>query len=640
MLVTPSLRFTMRHLLIATVVLAAFGCDTRPLNPDEWAACEEDGPAFNTRIDPNHCGGCYVACEADVPCNDWRCQYNTPLHCGAPHRQCVAPAGKGVECVEHYVGGGSTEAVNGFSCVVVDLPWSFPEEQPVPDPADPRPPVTVAAPGWVGIPGTSDQCMDDVDGRLCQQATVEFIDLCGSDVVQPLPYDFEIMATEVSRAQYRQEFCGDCENPTNDLCGDVCDDLLAEDRADREARPMTGLSWCDAYDTCRALGGRLPTIQERARVEALAFGSRALFRQETNCNAWARETGSAPWLAECFDEPPEMLGFDRVDGVSGAVLLGVDVLVEPQPVHHLLGNVEEWLADPAEVLTTGALLDGARWWPTSTTDDERSRPRIARGRSFFSPAGQSGNRLLVLEPSVQAGDLGARCARTRRSPYLQPTPYDFDQPARVHATCEPERSGLRPVREMNGQQVFRATDICFEGKVDTRDFWESRLAQGLSSLALLTHVAGEVVAIGPARFAEDEQWWLFEPASAFGESVFVDNFNGTMELSWGGLRSSVSDGCRQQMWDSAQSATDGRLLRVVEFVLDAGDVIRLNRASQSAPATFACAHLDCSDPLDSGEACADHCTRWRLPLAISFERVEPFDRAGMCVPSVLNPAER
>lgn len=631
----------MRHLLIATVVLGVFGCETRPLDPDEWAACEEDGPAFNTRIDPNHCGGCYVACEADVPCDDWLCQYNTPLHCGAPHRQCVAPAGKGVECVEHYVGGGATEAVNGFSCVVVDLPWSFPEEEPEPDPVDPRPPVTVAPPGWVGIPGTSDQCMDDVDGRLCQQATVEFIDLCGSDAVQPLPYDFEVMTTEVSRAQYRAEFCGECTDQRSALCRDVCGDLRAEDQAEREARPMTGLSWCEAYDTCRALGGRLPTVQERARLEALAFGSRALFRQETNCNAWTRETGSAPWLAECFDEPPEMLGFDRVDGESGVVLLGVDVLVEPQAVHHLLGNVEEWLADPAEVLTTGALLDGPRWWPTSATDDELSRPRVARGRSLFSPAGQSGSRLLVLEPSVRADDLGVRCARTTRSPYPQPTPYDFGEPAWNHAICEPERSGLRPVREMNGQQVFRATDICFEGRtVEARDFWESRLAQGLSSLALLTHVAGEVVALGPARFAEDEQWWLFEPASAFGDAMTIDDFGQPMEFTWTEVSSSVGDVCRRDMVATSQAATDGRLLRVVEFMLDAEDITWLNPAARSGPAAFACAHLDCFDPLDPTESCTDRCTRWRLPLAISFERVEPFDRAGMCAPSVWNPAER
>jgi len=74
--------------------------------------------------------------------------------------------------------------------------------------------------------------------------------------------------------------------------------------------------------------------------------------------------------------------------------------------------------------------------------------------------------------------------------------------------------------------------------------------------------------------------------------------------------------------------------------LDTDDIIRLNRASQPAPAAFACAHLDCVDALDAAETCVDHCTSWRPPLAISFERVEPFDRAAMCAPSVWNPAER
>jgi len=625
---------------------AALGCSTRDYDPDEFAACEADGPLYNTRTDPAHCGGCGIRCEADVPCNDWRCQYNTALHCGQPYRQCVAPDGKGVECVEHYTGDGVGEAVDGFSCVPVEPPGSAvePDAPPV---APELTPVDVTIPHWVGIPGTSDQCMEDIDGRLCQRASVAFLDLCGSDVVQPLAYDFEIMTTEVSRAQYREALCGDCIEPSTEWCQDVCGDLRADDRSAREVLPMTGLDWCKAYDTCRALGGRLPTIQERARLEALAYGSRSLFRQETNCNAWARETGSVPWVAECFDDRPRDLGLDRVDGDSGAVLLGFGVLLEPVLVHHLIGNVEEWLADPAEFLTTGALLEGPQWWATSETDEERLRPRVARGRSLFSPSGQSGSRLLVLEPSVRADDLGVRCARTTRSPHAEPTPYDSGGIARTHAHCERERSGLRPVREMNGQRVYRATDICFEGPAvspSARRLFEvsmkALLVQGRFALARLTQVDGELAGVGLARFAIDEQWWLAEPAEEAGEPILLVDNRGPIEIDWAGESESVSDECRREMVDSTQAATDGRLLRGVEFIVDVEDVFKLNRASQANPAAFACAHLDCAEPLEPTEVCSEDCTIWRLPLAISYERVEPFDRTEMCAQSVLNPAER
>ena len=628
--------------LLALGVIA--GCETREYDPDEYAACEEDGPLYNTRIDPENCGGCGIRCEAGVPCDEWRCQYNTPLHCGEPYRQCVAPSGKTVECVEHFTGEGASAPVDDFSCVPVDVPGGLPE----PDaPVDPETPLSAISPQWVGIPGTSDQCMDSVDGRLCQQATVEFIDLCGSDIVQPLAYDFEIMTTEVSRAQYRKAMCGDCIDPSTELCRDVCGDLGADDQSAREALPMTRLDWCEAYDTCRALGGRLPTIQERARLEALAYGSRSLFRQETNCNAWTRETGSAPWIAECFDEPPEMLGLDRVDSEAGAVQLGVDVLLEPQWVHHLIGNAEEWLADPAEALTTSAVADSDRKWRTSTTAEDRVRPRVARGRSLFSPSGQSGSRLLVLEPSVRADDLGVRCARTVRSPFTEPTPYDAEPPSQVHATCEPQRAALRPVRRMNGQQVFRATDICFDGAATdstTRRFFEGRLRAGLVgesfALARLTQVTGELAGLGLARFAIDEQWWLSEPADEAGELIVVPNNDGVIEFGWGGETTAVSDVCRGEMVDSRTAATDGRVLRAVELIADIEDVVRLNRASQADPAAFACGRLDCAEALGPNETCAEDCTSWRLPLAVLFERVEPFDRSEMCLASVLNPAER
>jgi len=415
-----------------------------------------------------------------------------------------------------------------------------------------------------------------------------------------------------------------------------------------EARPMTGLNWCAAYDVCRALGGRLPTVQERARLEALAYGSRALFRQETNCTAWSRETGNAPWVAECFDEPPHMLGFDRVDGAAGQVLLGVGVLLEPQPVHHLIGNVEEWLADPAEVLSTGALMDGPRWWSTSATEAERIRPRVARGHSLFSPSGQPGSRLLVLEPSVRADDLGVRCARTTLSPYAEPVPYDSGALGKDHAWCSDEPSGLRPVRRMSGELVYRATDVCLDGaattSADFRRSWGDAFRRLFISdrggLARRTLVGGELVGLGMARFAIDEQWWRTEPAEVPGDAVRVFDESREVALTWDGEDVEVGAACRLHMADPLTAATDGRVLRRQDFTLGPDDIRFLNPIEDDIR-RYACAHLDCADePEVSPEDCAASCQTWRASVAVLFERVEPFDRAPFCVESVWNPAER
>jgi len=251
--------------------------------------------------------------------------------------------------------------------------------------------------------------------------------------------------------------------------------------------------------------------------------------------------------------------------------------------------------------------------------------------------------MLILDPSVNADDLGVRCARTSRSPYAEPMPYDYTVEAREHAFCEKEPSGLRPVREMSGERVHRARDICIDASLPTNErrvlseILRQQLVGDDRGLARSSLVNGQLMGLGLARFAVDEQWWLVDPIREAGDVLRLTSGIVDVLLTWAGETAVTGQFCQAAMGDPEQATTDGAWTGVQVFEISRAQFTLLLRAES---AQTACAHFDCiDDTIPIGE-CAARCPGWHLPVAVSFERVEPFDRASMCVASTDNPAER
>jgi len=322
----------MRHLLVIATCLSVIGCDAFEFSRFDihrmqaWRRCPTPTGKVEAHLltDASHCGVCGNACGDGVACVEGECNYSTRIHCGGSGRTCVGfEGGVDVDCV--YVGEADFDpelgpVVRGYACAPVAStpmePLDEPITPPIVEPVDlvvGDPPLE---PDWILVPGRSTNCREQVD-RRCYFTEVEVRDACGETCTAHIEHDFELMTTEMSRAMYRdlvlQCACAGNEPP---LCAELC-----RDDAEAEARPVTGLSWCEAYEACQAVGGRLPTLIERARVEAMADVERGLFTRPGVCGEWVDSVGSAPRVAECFDVP-ETLEMDRVDGLEGAVPIG------------------------------------------------------------------------------------------------------------------------------------------------------------------------------------------------------------------------------------------------------------------------------------------------------------------------------
>ncbi len=640
----------MRLFLCAAAVAGLLtACDAFPpgqLDRSGWRDCRFFGGDAWTRVitDPENCGACNIRCPEGVPCSNYECRIDSVLHCGDGDRQCVAREGEVVACVQYFEGDTAVreeplpegvELVNGYACVSAgdesdtDAPEADPDGAD-PDGADAEGRPKRLDPGWVLIPGHTAACRDDLDARTCVTAEVTYTDLCGATVTEPLAYDFAIMTAEVSRAQYRDAVC-DCADPQFATCRALCDAQRAPDAAALEQRPMTGLNWCEAYTACQRLGGRLPTVAERARLEALVDGPPSLFADPLSCGAWAEATGRPPWLAECIDAPPDGGPYDAVKGEAGRLYIGADVWTDPEPVQHLLGNVDEWAADPAAAMAGRESSPDPVFWGVPEDAEAAAAPRVLRGRGFFSPAGEPGDRLVAVDPSLRAADVGLRCARTMASPFDEPVPYDAALPAEDYAQCDPENVALRPLRETVGDHVDRAVAVCLDREVDSdaRARIEA-LAQRIvisdaRGPALARRMRGGLLeAVGVGRFAGDEHWWWSEPAREPGQPLAVGG-SGEIPLwwTWHGEDDPRLSRC---LGDPDMSRLYGRLVRRHTFTLPRMMALELGPEG----ADIACRHLDCVEPTLSAAACRASCPGWSLPLAVEFERVEPYSKAELC----------
>lgn len=632
----------MRGSLLLFVGPWLVACDASPIAPFDiremqaWRICTDPrGADVEVRItdDPAHCGGCDRACGEGVRCVDGRCVLDRRLHCGAAGRACVGFAGADdVECVAVDARGVSPggrvypnrgPTVGGHACVPAVAPDADSRAGPVrgAPPHDPE---------WVVIPGPP-PCPADGSAR-CGALEVQVRDICGERCTAPIGHDFEIMTTEMSRATYRDRVLGcGCAGGDPPPCAALC----ADDGA-AEARPITGLSWCAAYDACRAIGGRLPTAVERARVEAVADVARRRFEQRLGCGEWFDATGAVPWVAECFARV-DGLALDRVDGDAGAVLIGSDVLPAPRRLHHLLGNAGEWLAEPADEATCAALSRPGGWGPDA---DGWQRPRVARGLGLFRPAGEPGDRLRALDPGDRAAELGVRCARTVGDRASPPMPYDSRLDARAHALCVESPLGHHPVREAVGQWVQRAVEICLDRPEAATGTIPDRFADWLAGLA------GERVALarqrlgndapwvylGVALFAPDAEWWLHPPARAPGESLGTPYGDAPIELRWAGAHPDWGPACAGRMQpDDSPTRIDGPMVLGERFVIDREALRRLTPGGTADEAArLGCGLLECAERSAPDGPCEARCTAWHLPLVIDFRRVGPPGSRRLC----------
>ncbi len=626
----------MRHralLLLAFGLLAGCGDEFYTQVPtDGHTDCTSIGESDWTRIrdNPRHCGGCGIACPAGVPCVDYECRMDSVLHCGAAGRQCFAAGEtpRAMACIDFRDDEAppGIELVGGHGCVQIEPPRVD---------VGGEPPANVAKLGgrWLTFAGHTPGCADGLDSTACRTAEVSWTP-CERSISARVPYDFAIMTDEMSRGQYRHWMC-DCDEPKYGDCVELCAERDAPDASARAAQPMTGVNWCDAYTACKRMGARLPTAHEFALLEAEVNAPKTLFDDALSCGAWADETGRVPWLAECLDTPIDDLALDDVKGAAGRVFVAGAGLAAPEAVHHLIGNVSEWLADPLSALTTKPDERGVLWG-LPVGGEAFTQPRLVRGRSLFSPAGQPGAQLIAVEPSVRTRDLGLRCARTVDAPFEVAVPYDGAKEPRDYADCEVEPIGLRPVRRSMGEQVFRATDVCVDTERELPvDFSEKLLARGrelfvrgrdFGPLARRA-ISGELAALGPARFAMDEQWWLVKPARQRHATLEFRVADEPIRLTWRGEEMPRTSRCMAMAGaDPSTAEAYSRLVRRHEFVLDRGDIWMLRRFGVED----ACAHLTCSDDDVLQASCVADCPGWILPFAIEFQPVEPGSDALVC----------
>ncbi len=596
---------------------------------DEWTLVWDN---------PAHCGACGNDCPAGVPCVGTACQFDTVLHCGEADRRCVAAGDqpRAVSCVafgEDETPPDGVEVIKGHGCVALDPPPRVvvggdgePEIVELPKLDGVR---------WLTVPGHSAACDEGLDNNACATAVVEYTDACAEPITERFAYDFAIMTSEMSRGQFREVMC-DCNAPASGKCVRLCDEAASPNAALLADQPMTGVNWCDAYTACQKMGARLPTVRERAVLEAQATTPRSLFESPLSCGAWAENTRWVPWVAECLNRATDELYFDRVKGEPGRVVVVGGALASSESLHHLPDNAAEWMADPVTGLTEGVSGAAGPAWGLPTTPAEFDTPRMVRGRSLYSPAGKPGAQLIAVETSVAAEDLGLRCAVTIDSPFDVPMPYNSTVDAEFHARCDQEPIGLRPVRRTVGEQVFRAAEICVDSERELPgDLHQKLIGRGYDLFVRNPYFgplarranAGDLMAIGPARFAMDEQWWLTKPARQAGQRLDLRAGDMPIELEWTGEAFPRTSACISMAEDEAASeAAWDRIVRRQTFVLDREDIWLLDRFDVAD----ACEHLDCVDRDVDIETCEADCRGWVLPWAIAFSPVEPSSVDRFC----------
>ena len=204
--------------------------------------------------------------------------------------------------------------------------------------------------------------------------------------------DFEMDRDEVSLGEYLAFLTQKKVTPSDELqkliwhvitVHSVADDTLAR-------WPALYVTWTEARDFCRAKGKRLPT---EAEWEKAARGT---------------EGGLFPWGDALPDTKLAMFGQHHVHEIP--ILAPVDSLADgrsPYGLHHMAGNVAEWVQDWFG-------FDYYAYMPAKNPPGPTSgRYRSLRGGSWKSnvimlrTATRSG-----MEPEKRSATIGFRCAKS------------------------------------------------------------------------------------------------------------------------------------------------------------------------------------------------------------------------------------
>lgn len=634
--------------IFALVAWASAGCGTLDdLWPDpEISNC--GGRMINTWVDETACGDCPppygtgVVCADGVECVRGFCDYRSAMHCGVENRACMngstciaVPEGVDAGLPPHgpVVDGDwcnfTDQYVCGFACTLTDGgvgdEGRGEKDGGVEPPQDPEPEAPVerhrARPSWFTLIGQTPGCRGEGGDARCHTGSIEVTDICGETCAVTFDEDIEVMATELSRAQYRAAMC-DCERIIGEDCADVCADRS------RDGLPMTGLTWCRAHETCITLGGRLPTALDLARIERASGVGLDLTTGMPICREWRDTIGTAPWIAECVDGRDDF-ALDAVEGIAGALPIGADVLDVPLVLHHYYGNSREWQAETLDGLTCDAILAG------QGVEGDPYAPRVARSRSVFSATGEPVGRLAALSPRTRAADLGMRCIRPARTSAAI-LPRDAVEPA----VCKPAGPlGLRPVRRAVGVPVYTAVRGCAlladapAGEGVVLASIASEMAASTTPVTLYDD--GSMTYLGRAWVDLDEQWWVDPPAVSVdvptesAAPVLVQLANRPLvlldllgERPLASIGESTACGARMEAMDGSPS--NGRQLRAFDFAISAEMVAVLHDWLPPDEAhALACRQLACVDEAVDAASCPSGCRAWRLPVLLDLEQIEP-----------------
>ena len=607
--------------ILAAGVVALVGCGTVDdlVPPYGTVTCAGERKEVNIRTDPTACGACPgigAVCAEGVACIDFECDYTSVIHCGAEGRACM---GEGAVCIPVPEGVDAElpphgEVINGYACAVIPgnggVDGGADDAGVGGEPADEVQRPAYGAPTWVLVPGVSEGCHRG-DELRCHHAFVPFTDICG-EVCAPiaLDYDYRVMATEMSRAQYRDAVC-DCERVRTQQCADVC----RPEKADRDAMPMTGLNWCMAQAACEAIGGRLPTAVERARLEQLASADRALF-SDANCLDWQRRAGSQPRIGECIDldGTAALVEVDDPRGVMGA---GAGISPQPPALYHSLGNASEWLLDGAAQIRCGELEDAAT---RLRVPQAWEGVAAIQGRSVMSPRGEPVTQVAV-SPSTRAVDLGVRCVQAEGGPSV-------DEVLSVREYCDFDTPlGQSAVRRNITDALYRAVEACPVTRRPVSLFGEK--VQDIADALVhperpLVWRTGDHSEIGQAWFTPDAQWWIGQPAAEGGALTFEFYPWVVARLSWVGFEQPATTVCAEQM-STLYPDHDGYIVRQLDFIVEQDELGMVFNSDE--PTQLACTLFDCA-VTDAGVC--EACPAWRIPVVVGFERIEPFDHPDLC----------
>lgn len=627
----------MRVMLLAGLVFVV-GCDTlSDVFPDGIVQC--DGKPTDIKTNPKACGDCPGwgdVCANGVACVDYWCDYTSVMHCGAPGRACIGDgemacvlAEPGADAPLPLVG----PVVNGYGCAIVASPGEVdPARVPPVDVgrpagalgpgADDRAPTGAGLepPSWLFVPSQSAGCRDG-DPARCHQAWVDFTDVCGETCRLPFDHNFSVMTTEMSRAQYREAVC-DCTFIETEQCADVC----TVRGPDVDAMPMVGLNWCMAQAACEAVGGRLPTALERARVEQLlieahnaADGHGDLFHG-ASCTDWRAVSGDVPNVGECVDSGADA-GLVRVDDPRGSLVVEPSMWPTPIRVHHLLGNAGEWTLDEPGAARCDDLLTEA----TLRVPRDWQGMRTVQGRSVMSPMGEVENRLAVVAPSARAVDLGLRCVH---SAYAAPEIEAALATGNEYCEHNPH-VGQEPVRQASGERIYRTVEACIGSRTGGGEVIAAMEEAFADDLTPLVWRDVDRPQIGQAWLSPDVQWWIATPAR-LDEQMSVEVYRGgPVWLTWSGQRTETeASRCRVEEMRSAYADQDGVIVRQLDFQLGRDQLADAFPRTANA-ARFACRQFACVESVEES-ACETSCPAWRLPVVVSMEQLEVFDHAGLC----------